>query len=93
MTVQFKNNKEETFLLGTVTFNSLDKNNIFDPYQEDNDYYSDVLFKTSKPKQLAQDIRIWVENNSISYMRGTILKINNFIDFLEQSEGIEASLQ
>lgn len=95
MNLEFINDNNNKFSLGSVSFNILDKENIFDNYNEDNDYYSDVIFMITdniKCSQLSNDI-----NNLLIKLTGIIredmqIKLKQFSQFINQSNKIIAKI-
>jgi hypothetical protein len=90
MAVIFKSEDKE-FELGQVSFGWLDKHDVFDKYQEDDDYYSECVFKTSKDnvKELAEVILACA--NFHKKLREDIReKLIKFSKFIENSNGVEA---
>lgn len=92
MHLDFKNDKEEIFTLGSVSFGFLNTNNIFDKYQQDNDFYSEAIFynsKAEKLKELARDIKICLSNNP-KIREDISKKLNDFSEFVKISNSIKA---
>lgn len=92
MHLDFKNDKEEIFTLGSVSFGFLDKNNIFDKYLQDNDYYSDIIFCNDVPeelKELSKDIKTCL-NNNLKIRRDIAEKLDGFSEFVKMSNSIKA---
>ena len=82
----------DTFTLGRVSFNFLDGNSVFDAYQENHDIASEIIFQTSKDKvkSLANDIRTL----DLTDIREDIsIKINEFANFIDTSNGIQALIR
>lgn len=79
----------ETFSLGSVSFEFLDKLNIFDDYQEDDDYQSDVIFKCSNLSGLPSKIERSLRNP----IRGDLkAKIKDFSKFISESKTVVAMI-
>ena len=86
MTLTFTDNNERIFYLSDSIFSILDRNNVFDEYQEDTNYHSDNIFKTGKEniESLHNDI-IEHLNSVPEYL---VSEFNQFCDFIKNSGGI-----
>lgn len=72
----------EKYTIGSVGFNFLDKNSVFDEYQEDNDIFSEVIFLTSKCNviDLAETIRKTVVDAGLrDDIKSKLLELSSFI--------------
>ncbi|MGN6417780.1 MAG: hypothetical protein ACTHMC_09830 [Pseudobacter sp.] len=90
MQANFKNELGQVYTLGTVSLNWIDSKDVFDPFQEDSDYNSDIIFKASgaeKLNLLAGEIE---HNLNISSLpREDIkIKIAGFCAFLKRSDSV-----
>jgi hypothetical protein len=93
MSLQFKNIQGETFIVGLASFGFLDRNNVFDPFQEDNDEESEIILKTTGDKviELADAIKTTVAGDS--RLRDDLReKLNNLSEFVRNSNGIEVTI-
>lgn len=89
MQIVFINSKDNKFTLGSVSFDFLNKNGIFDPYQEDDDCLSKCIFKTSEEnvENLVNDIIVFI-NGELEVREDIRLKLEKFADFVRTSGGI-----
>ena len=87
---------EEEFVLGGVSFDFLNKKNVFDDVNEDIEGYyteSDLVFSTSKEKVeiLYENI---INNINVDGLRSDIHdKLINFAFFIKNSNGVDAFLK
>ena len=94
MRVIFKSVEDKKFILGQVSFNWLDKNDVFDKYQKDNDYSSECIFKTNgeNVERLSDDILKTA--NSDDRLRPDIKdKLVRFAEFIKTSNGVSVTCE
>ena len=94
MQIEFISKNKNTFTLGTVSFNWLDKNNIFDNYQQDNDIQSKCIFKNdgNNIRQLAIDIYICARKDK-NVRKDIQEKLIKFSKFIKNSNGVDAYIK
>jgi hypothetical protein len=82
---------DNAFVLGRISFNWLDGHDVFDKYQEDDDYYSECIFHTSveNVNQLAIDISCVACQDS-SLREDMKEKLIAFSEFVKSSNGLSA---
>ena len=86
--VRFKDG-DRTFDLGSVSMNFLDNQSVFDKYQEDNDEYYEVIFKTSKCNVISLSRDILIAANSDEKLRNDIReKLIDFSKFVKESNDL-----
>ena len=92
MQFNFDNRIGGKYTIGTVSFDFLDKNNVFDSFQENNDIHSDIIFETSvgKVKLLSQKILETIKDSGIR--QDIFEKIQGLAKFIEESEGIQLTM-
>lgn len=82
-------NEESKYYLGSVSMGWLDTNNVFDKYQEDNNEYSDIIFKTSKSNVNSLHTDIIIAANCDERLRLDIKnKLLEFAEFVKTSNGL-----
>jgi len=90
MEIKFKGNNNTNFSLGSVSFNFLDKKNIFDNYQQDHDEHSIVILEvlSTDVEDLSKDVLTTVENEP--QLRTDIAdKLKLFANWLKESQGFK----
>lgn len=97
MDLQFKNERDETFSLGSVSFDILNSNDIFDPYNEDLDELSEIIFLTTSKEKclaLACDIKnMPTEKDGRKYREDMMEKIQKFSEFVSISSTLTATIR
>lgn len=95
MNLEFQNQSGDTFSLGSCSFGYLDRKDIFDDYDEDDDYYSDLIIVITGKKKI-QDLKEDIENlleRKEPLRKDLREKILKFCRFLYESDRIVAELK
>jgi hypothetical protein len=95
MQAVFKNTDGQSFTLGGVSLTWIDVRNIFDSFQEDNNYTSEVIFKCtgdSKLKRLSNLIKQHLQDDTRSIREDIRSKLFSFCDYLSNSKGVELKI-
>jgi hypothetical protein len=95
MQAVFKNTEGQSFTLGGVSLTWIDVRNIFDSFQENNNYTSEVIFKCtgdSKLKRLSDLIKQHLQDDTRSIREDIRSKLFSFCDYLSNSNGVELKI-
>lgn len=92
--IKFTNDRGEEYEFGLTSFGILDEHNVFDTFNEENDYFSEiiVLVTTSEKCNVLADtiMQIPREKAGRQYRADLMEKIDKFIPYLRQSLSIKA---
>lgn len=99
MQIKFENKAKESFYLGQVSFNVLDRNDIFDKYQQCEEYRSDVILAVKKEDtaNLAKDVLNAIKEQQKkaialgkTFRPDIAQKLENFSNFVKNSNGFQS---
>lgn len=92
MQAVFENTNKDKFTLGSLSLTWIDIRNIFDSFQEDTDYNSEIIFKATgnnKLVRLSELIeRHLLDSNPRSLRQDIKQKLIDFCAFLKSSDGV-----